>query len=122
MGVTDIDKFYYEYASQNDLGDVTTINLSYIETAYINFGKLGAIVICFLYGFFLKKVYNYYIILSNKYLYTQFFLFYLFSQFLIIETGLQQIFNFTIKSIIVINIFIYFTNLYLKKNITFNEK
>ena len=44
------------------------------------------------------------------------FLFYFFMQFLIIETGLQQIFNFTIKSIIIINLFIYFTNLKFKKN------
>jgi len=89
MGVTDIDKFYYEYASQNDLGEVTTINLSYIETAYINFGKLGAILICFIYGLILKKIYNYYIILSNKYLYVQFFLFFYFFQFLIVEIFLQ---------------------------------
>ena len=116
MGVTDIDKFYYEYASQNDLGEVTTINLSYIETAYINFGKIGAILISFLYGFFLKKIYNYYMILSNNYLYVQFFLFYFFMQLLIVETGLQQIFNFTIKSIIIINLFIYITNLNIKKN------
>ena len=116
MGVTDIDKFYYEYASNNDLGEVTTINFSYIETAYINFGKFGAIVICFLYGFILKNIYNYYIILSKKNIYVQFFLFFYFSQFLIVETGLQQIFNFTIKSIIVLNVFIYTFNLYIKKS------
>ena len=96
LRLTDIDKFYFQYFTLEQLNDETTVNLSFIESFYIDFGKVFSILAITIYGFLLGNIYYFF---SNKLniIFFVFFLFLLFPIYLQIEVGMQQVTNYTIK-------------------------
>lgn len=94
--ITDIDKFYYQYITLEPINDFTTVNLSFVENIYINFGRKFSFIFAFLYAFFLKSIYVSFVKYKNIPIYC-FFVFIIFPTYLQIETGMQQIINYTIK-------------------------
>lgn len=99
LRLTDIDKFYFQYFTLEQLNDETTVNLSFIESFYIDFGKIFSFFAISIYGFLIGKIYYYFSNKSNK-IFFIFFIFLLFPIYLQIEVGLQQVINYTIKFLI----------------------
>ncbi len=96
LRVTEIDKFYFQYFTLEQLSDQTTVNLSFIESFYIDFGKTFSFFAISIYGFLLGSIYYYFSNNLNK-IFFVFFIFLLFPIYLQIEVGMQQVINYTIK-------------------------
>jgi len=110
LRLTDIDKFYFQYFTLEQLNDETTVNLSFIESFYIDFGKVFSILAITIYGFLLGNIYYFF---SNKLniIFFVFFLFLLFPIYLQIEVGMQQVTNYTIKFLL---FFLFFKAIIIK--------
>jgi len=92
----------------------TSMGTSIIGEAYGNFGKEGAWIFMFIWGFVLSKGYNLLMSKTNKTPLLYLFLPLIFLQVIKAETEFSVVFNHFVKSLVFVFLFLWFARRYLK--------
>lgn len=101
-GRGNIQKFTGLNINQN-----TSMGMSLIGEAYANFGRLGGMLFLLIYGFFIKRVWQFLIHKTNKKFILIFFLPLIFFQVIKAETELLTVLNHLVKSSLLVFVFIF---------------